>query len=82
MDMGVAVAEVSRPGHGEGTLVVLPEGGPHAGGVVNRMAAISVTVSRAVETADTVVPAAHCEIVYEIPIDRHQRWRWWAISAW
>jgi GntR family transcriptional regulator len=93
-----------------GTLVVLPEGGPHAGaGVVNRMAAIGVTVSRAVEqpeprqataeeasllgiqkaalvthirrtyysdqgrpveTADIVVPAAHCEIVYEIPINR------------
>ncbi|MFD5748407.1 GntR family transcriptional regulator [Streptomyces sp. NPDC127033] len=93
-----------------GTLVVLPEGGPHAGaGVVNRMAAIGVTVSHAVEqpeprqataeeasllgiqkaalvthirrtyyseqgrpveTADIVVPAAHCEIVYEIPIHR------------
>lgn len=33
-----------------GTLVVLPEGGPHAGvGVVNRMAQIGVTVSHAVE---------------------------------
>ncbi|MFF4432834.1 UTRA domain-containing protein [Streptomyces sp. NPDC001513] len=33
-----------------GTLVVLPEGGPHAGvGVVNRMAEIGITVSRAVE---------------------------------
>lgn len=93
-----------------GTLVVLPEGGPHAGaGVVNRMAAIGVTISHAVEqpeprhataeeasllgiqkaalvthirrtyysddgrpveTADIVVPAAHCEIVYEIPISR------------
>ncbi|MFE3413833.1 GntR family transcriptional regulator [Streptomyces mirabilis] len=93
-----------------GTLVVLPEGGPHAGaGVVNRMAAIGVTVSHAVEqpeprkataeeatllgiqktapvthirrtyysdqgrpveTADIVVPATHCEFVYEIPIDR------------
>jgi GntR family transcriptional regulator len=93
-----------------GTLVVLPEGGPHAGaGVVNRMAAIGVTVSHAVEqpeprqataeeasllgiqksalvthirrtyysdqgrpveTADIIVPAAHCEIVYEIPINR------------
>jgi GntR family transcriptional regulator len=93
-----------------GTLVVLPEGGPHAGaGVVNRMAVIDVTVSHAVEqpeprqataeeasllgiqkaalvthirrtyysdqgrpveTADIVVPAAHCEIVYEIPINR------------
>jgi GntR family transcriptional regulator len=93
-----------------GTLVVLPEGGPHAGaGVVNRMATIGVTVSHAVEqpeprqataeeasllgiqkaalvthirrtyysddgrpveTADIVVPAAHCEIVYEIPINR------------
>ncbi|WP_328696111.1 GntR family transcriptional regulator [Streptomyces sp. NBC_00342] len=91
-----------------GTLIVLPEGGPHAGaGVVNRMAAIGVTVSHAVEqpeprqaspeeasllgvqkaalvthirrtyysdqgrpveTADIVVPAAHCEIVYEILI--------------
>ncbi|MEU7646808.1 GntR family transcriptional regulator [Streptomyces huasconensis] len=91
-----------------GTLVVLPEGGPHAGtGVVNRMAAIGITVSHAVEqpeprqataeeasflgiqkgalvthirrtyygdqgqpveTADIVVPAALCEIVYEIPI--------------
>lgn len=91
-----------------GTLVVLPEGGPHAGaGVVNRMAAIGVTVShvveqpeprqasaeeasllgiqksalvthirrtycsdqgRPVETADIVVPAALCEIVYEVPI--------------
>ncbi|MEU2134774.1 GntR family transcriptional regulator [Streptomyces sp. NPDC018352] len=93
-----------------GTLVVLPEGGPHAGaGVVNRMAAIGVTISHAVEqpeprhatakeasllgiqkaalvthirrtyysdegrpveAADIVVPAAHCEIVYEIPISR------------
>jgi GntR family transcriptional regulator len=93
-----------------GTLVVLPEGGPHAGaGVVNRMAAIGITVSHAVEqpeprqataeeasllgiqkaalvthiqrtyysdqgrpveTADIVVPAALCEIVYEIPISR------------
>ncbi|MGW7190039.1 GntR family transcriptional regulator [Streptomyces sp. NPDC054838] len=33
-----------------GTLVVLPEGGPHAGaGVVNRMAVIGITVSHAVE---------------------------------
>jgi ATP-binding cassette ChvD family protein len=33
-----------------GTLVVLPEGGPHAGaGVANRMAATGVTVSHAVE---------------------------------
>ncbi|MFB6675828.1 UTRA domain-containing protein [Streptomyces sp. NPDC056390] len=33
-----------------GSLVVLPEGGPHAGaGVVNRMAAIGITVSHAVE---------------------------------
>jgi GntR family transcriptional regulator len=93
-----------------GTLVVLPEGGPHAGrGVVERMAAIGITVSHAVEepeprhataeeanllgvqrgslvtqirrtyysddgrpveTADIVVPTAHCEIVYEIPINR------------
>ncbi|MFF3622759.1 GntR family transcriptional regulator [Streptomyces sp. NPDC002467] len=93
-----------------GTLVVLPEGGPHAGvGVVNRMAAIGITVSHAVEqpeprqataeeasllgiqkaalvthirrtyysdqgqpveTADIVIPAALCEIVYEIPIKR------------
>ncbi len=93
-----------------GTLVVLPEGGPHAGaGVVNRMAEIGITVSHAVEqpeprqanaeeasllgiqkaslvthirrtyysdegrpveTADIVVPAALCEIVYEIPIGR------------
>ncbi|MET8923079.1 GntR family transcriptional regulator [Streptomyces sp. NPDC004623] len=93
-----------------GTLVVLPEGGPHAGaGVVNRMATIGITISHAVEqpeprhataeeasllgiqkaalvthirrtyysdegrpveTADIVVPAAHCEIVYEIPINR------------
>ncbi|WP_329435176.1 GntR family transcriptional regulator [Streptomyces sp. NBC_01280] len=94
-----------------GTLVVLPEGGPHAGvGVVNRMAQIGVTVSHAVEqpeprqasageasllgiqksalvthirrtyysdqgrpveTADIVVPAALCEIVYEIPVNPH-----------
>ncbi|MER6486391.1 GntR family transcriptional regulator [Streptomyces virginiae] len=93
-----------------GTLVVLPEGGPHAGaGVVNRMAAIGISVSpaveqpeprqataeeasllgiqkaslvthirrtyysdegRPVETADIVIPAALCEIVYEIPIGR------------
>ncbi len=93
-----------------GTVVVLPESGPYAGrGVVERMAAIGVTVSRAteqpepcqataeeanllgipkgaqvthiqrtyfsedghpVETADIVVPAAFCEIVYEIPIDK------------
>ncbi|MEU5700194.1 GntR family transcriptional regulator [Streptomyces aurantiacus] len=93
-----------------GTLIVLPEGGPHAGaGVVNRMAAIGISVSHAVEqpeprqataeeasllgiqkaalvthirrtyysdqgrpveTADIVVPVAHCEIVYEIPISR------------
>jgi hypothetical protein len=26
-----------------------------------------------VETADIVVPAAHCEIVYEIPINRELR---------
>ncbi|MFF3858119.1 GntR family transcriptional regulator [Streptomyces sp. NPDC002209] len=33
-----------------GTVVVLPEGGPHAGaGVVNRMAEIGITVSHAVE---------------------------------
>ncbi|MFF1495798.1 GntR family transcriptional regulator [Streptomyces sp. NPDC058304] len=33
-----------------GTLVVLPEGGPHAGaGVVNRMSEIGITVSHAVE---------------------------------
>ncbi|MFC9236138.1 GntR family transcriptional regulator [Streptomyces decoyicus] len=93
-----------------GTVVVLPEGGPHAGvGVVNRMAEIGITVShsveqpeprqanaeeasllgtqkaslvthirrtyysdqgRPVETADIIVPAALCEIVYEIPISR------------
>ncbi|MGW6260529.1 GntR family transcriptional regulator [Streptomyces sp. NPDC055085] len=93
-----------------GSLVVLPEGGPHAGaGVVNRMAAIGITISHAVEqpeprtataeeasllgiqkaalvthirrtyysddgrpveTADIVVPVAHCEIVYEVPINR------------
>ncbi|MGW8971940.1 GntR family transcriptional regulator [Streptomyces platensis] len=93
-----------------GTVVVLPEGGPHAGvGVVNRMAEIGITVSHAVEqpeprqanteeasllgiqkaslvthirrtyysdqgrpveTADIVVPAALCEIVYEILISR------------
>lgn len=93
-----------------GTLVVLPEGGPHAGvGVVNRMAEIGITVSHAVEqpeprqasaeeasllgiqkaalvthirrtyysdqgqpveTADIVIPAALCEIVYEVPISR------------
>ncbi|MFE5555239.1 GntR family transcriptional regulator [Streptomyces sp. NPDC056544] len=93
-----------------GTLVVLPEGGPHAGvGVVNRMAAIGIAVSHAVEqpeprqataeeasllgiqkaalvthirrtyysdqghpveTADIVVPAALCEVVYEIPVSR------------
>ncbi|MFC5719616.1 GntR family transcriptional regulator [Streptomyces gamaensis] len=88
-----------------GSLVVLPEGGPHAGqGVVRRMAEAGVKVTRAVEranpgnanaeeahllgllrgasvtriqrtyyssdgraveTADIVVPAALCEIVYE-----------------
>jgi GntR family transcriptional regulator len=93
-----------------GTLVVLPEGGPHAGkGVVDRMAEIGITIShvveqpeprqaspeeatllgvqrgamvthikrtyysddgRPVETADIVVPAAACEIVYELPINR------------
>ncbi|MCX4801832.1 GntR family transcriptional regulator [Streptomyces sp. NBC_01214] len=93
-----------------GTLIVLPEGGPHAGvGVVNRMAAIGITVSHAVEqpeprqataeeasllgiqkaalvthirrtyysdegqpveTADIVIPAALCEVVYEIPVSR------------
>jgi GntR family transcriptional regulator len=92
-----------------GTLVVLPEGGPHAGkGVVDRMAEIRVVVShsveqpepgqanaeeatllgvqrgalvtriqrtyyssdgRPVETADIVVPAALCEIVYEVPVN-------------
>lgn len=91
-----------------GTIVVLPEGGPHAGkGVVDRMAEIGITVNHAVEqleprlttteeatilgvqrsafvthirrtyysedgrpveTADIVVPAALCDIVYEIPI--------------
>ena len=25
---------------------------------------------RPVETADIIVPAAHCEIVYEIPVNR------------
>ncbi|WP_024761253.1 GntR family transcriptional regulator [Streptomyces exfoliatus] len=93
-----------------GTVVVLPEGGPHAGvGVANRMAEIGITVSHAVEqpeprqataeeasllgiqkaslvthirrtyysdqgrpveTADIVVPAALCEIVYEVPVSR------------
>ncbi|MFD5512690.1 GntR family transcriptional regulator [Streptomyces sp. NPDC127051] len=93
-----------------GTLVVLPEGGPHAGvGVVNRMAEIGITVSHAVEqpeprqasaeeasllgiqkaalvthirrtyysdqgrpveTADIVIPAALCEVVYEFPVGR------------
>ncbi len=92
-----------------GTLIVLPEGGPHGGlGVVRRMAEIGVTVSRAVEqpspravsaeestllgvpkgtlvthiartyyaedgrpveTADIVVPAPLCEIVYEVPVE-------------
>ncbi|MCX4400650.1 hypothetical protein OG840_02270 [Streptomyces sp. NBC_01764] len=28
--------------------------------------------ARPVETADIVVPAAHCEIVYEIPINHWQ----------
>lgn len=91
-----------------GTLIVLPEGGPHAGvGVVDRMAEIGITVSRVVEqpepgqasaeeatllgvqrgalvtrirrtyysddarpveTADIVIPAATCEIVYEVPV--------------
>ncbi len=91
-----------------GTLVVLPEGGPHAGlGVVRRMAEIGFTVTRAVEqpspravtaeeatllgvqkstlathivrtyyaedgrpveTADIVVPAPTCDIVYEVPV--------------
>ncbi|MFI9269781.1 GntR family transcriptional regulator [Kitasatospora sp. NPDC052896] len=92
-----------------GTVVLLPEGGPHAGaGVVNRMAEIGITVShvveqpeprhvtdeeasllgiqrgslvthirrtyfstegRPVETADIVVPASLCELVYEVPIN-------------
>ncbi|GAA2774282.1 MULTISPECIES: GntR family transcriptional regulator [Kitasatospora] len=92
-----------------GTIVVLPEGGPHAGaGVVNRMAEIGITIShavevpeprhatdeeatilgiqrsalvthirrtyvsddgQAVETADIVIPAAMCELVYEVPIN-------------
>ncbi|WP_333768732.1 GntR family transcriptional regulator [Streptomyces sp. IBSBF 2435] len=92
-----------------GTLVVLPEAGPHAGvGVVRRMAEIGVTVTRAVErpeprtasleeatllgvqkgtlvthivrtyyaedgrpveSADIVVPAGLCEIVYEVPVN-------------
>ncbi|SCK12738.1 GntR family transcriptional regulator [Streptomyces sp. WMMB 322] len=92
------------------TIVLLPEGGPHAGrGVVERMAEIGVTVTHAVErpeprlataeelallslprgalvtqiqrtyysdegrpveTADIVVPAALCELVYEIPVSR------------
>ncbi|MBW5423901.1 UTRA domain-containing protein [Streptomyces sp. BG9H] len=43
-----------------GTLVVLPEGGPHAG----------VGEGQPVETADIVVPAALCETIYEIPISR------------
>lgn len=91
-----------------GTLVVLPEGGPHAGkGVVDRMAEIGITVghvverpepgqanaeeatllgvqrgalvtriqrtyysdeSQPVETADIIIPAATCEIVYEVPV--------------
>ncbi|MFD7223255.1 hypothetical protein ACFV9P_19840 [Streptomyces sp. NPDC059892] len=37
-------------------MIVLPEGGPYAGaGVVDRM-------------ADIVIPAATCEIVYEVPV--------------
>jgi GntR family transcriptional regulator len=91
-----------------GSLIVLPEGGPHAGlGVVRRMAEIGTTVTRAVEqpspravtaeeatllgvqkstlathivrtyyaedgrpveTADIVVPAPTCDIVYEVPV--------------
>lgn len=92
-----------------GTIVVLPEGGPHAGrGVVNRMAEIGITVSHftehpeprhitdeeatllgvqrgslvthvrrtyfsdelAVETADLIIPAGVCELVYEVSIGR------------
>lgn len=92
-----------------GTIIVLPEDGPHGGrGVVERMAVIGVTISHAVEqpeprqvtaeeatllgvrrgsyvtqiqrtyyaedgqpveTADIVIPAARCEIVYEIPVN-------------
>ncbi|OIK01729.1 hypothetical protein BIV25_04910 [Streptomyces sp. MUSC 14] len=60
----------------------IAEGGPRAGaGLVNRMARRAALVThirrtyysdqgRPVETADIVVPAAHCEIVYEIPINR------------
>jgi len=95
----------------EGTIVVLPEGGPLAGaGVIDRMAEIGITVThateqpdprqasdeeavllgvqrsalvthirrtyysddgRAVETADIVIPAALCEIVYEVPTQNH-----------
>jgi GntR family transcriptional regulator len=91
-----------------GTLIVLPEGGPHAGqGVVERMRAIDVHITHAVEqpepgeataeeaqllgiqrgslvtrihrtyyaedgrpieTADIIVPAAHCEVVYTVNI--------------
>lgn len=32
-----------------------------------------VDQGRPVETADIVVPVAHCEIVYEIPINRKPR---------
>ena len=92
-----------------GTLIVLPEGGPHGGiGVVRRMAEIGITITRAVEqpsprtvtveeagllgvqkgtlvthivrtyyaedgrpveTADIVIPASLCEIVYEVPVN-------------
>ncbi|KOU13192.1 GntR family transcriptional regulator [Streptomyces sp. WM6368] len=42
-----------------GTLVVLPEGGPHAGvGVVNRMAEIGVSVSHAVEQPEPRLASA------------------------
>ncbi|GAA3151097.1 hypothetical protein GCM10010449_81760 [Streptomyces rectiviolaceus] len=69
-----------------GSLVVLPEGGPLAGtGVVRRMAEVGIQRGalvtriqrtyysddgRPVETADIVVPAASCEIVYEVPVNQ------------
>lgn len=35
-----------------------------------RLPSLGGVEGRPVETADIAVPAAHCEIVYEIPIDR------------
>ncbi|GED84885.1 hypothetical protein TNCT6_19700 [Streptomyces sp. 6-11-2] len=46
------------------------QAGDHRGGVAPGHPQGRAQQGRPEETADIVVPAAHCEIVYEIPINR------------